>query len=110
MPSLPLERVAVTKTLVSPDSIKTQPPAWGANNPTLSRISRPSKDIDLLISTIGLDVLVFHFLRLDLLDILTPISPIDNFFLVISDKLTREKAVEACCSAIASQEEVILNS
>jgi hypothetical protein len=46
MPSLGLERVAVTKTEVSPHSIKTEPPAWGAKRPVVSRISRPSKEID----------------------------------------------------------------
>ena len=46
MPSRPLERVAVTSTAVSPHSTITEPPAWGANRPVVSRISRPSKEID----------------------------------------------------------------
>jgi hypothetical protein len=46
MPGRPLERVAVTKTEVSPQSTITAPPAWGANRPVVSRISRPSKEID----------------------------------------------------------------
>jgi hypothetical protein len=29
-----------------PDCTNTAPPAWGANRPVVSRISRPSKEID----------------------------------------------------------------
>jgi len=61
MPSLACDRVAVTKTAVSPDSIKTDPPAWGASKPTFSRISRPSKDIDLSTSAIQFFFLLFRY-------------------------------------------------
>ena len=46
IPSRGLDRVAVTRIEVSPHSTSTEPPAWGAYRPVVSRISRPSKEID----------------------------------------------------------------
>ena len=43
---VPPDVLAVTSTAVSPHSTITEPPAWGAYRPVVSRISRPSKEID----------------------------------------------------------------